>query len=62
MAKPEVCRWFADMLLRRNAQGDRDQAHHLLGQAVDGYRRLGMPRHLRMAEVRLVEAERATRA
>jgi hypothetical protein len=50
IAQPEVRRWFARMLLRRNARGDRDEGHELLMQATDGYRRLGMPRHGEMVQ------------
>jgi hypothetical protein len=50
IAQPEVRRWFARMLLRRNARGDRHEAHELLMQATEGYRLLGMPRHLEMTE------------
>ena len=43
-------RWYAQMLLDRNAAGDRDKARTLLGEAVDQYRTIGMPKHLAMAE------------
>ena len=47
--QPEVRRWYAQMLLDRNASGDRDKARTLLGEAVEIYERIGMPRHLEMA-------------
>jgi tetratricopeptide (TPR) repeat protein len=53
IAQPEVRRWFAQMLLLRDAPGDRDQAWELLAQAIRAYRALGMPRHLEMAEALL---------
>ncbi|MEA2614788.1 MAG: hypothetical protein QOE72_571 [Chloroflexota bacterium] len=48
IARPEVRRWLARMLLRRGGRGDRDEARDLLVDAMDGYRRLGMPRHREM--------------
>ena len=41
----ETQRWYARMLLDRNAAGDRDRARSLVEQAVPVYRRIGMPRH-----------------
>ena len=32
IAQPEVRRWYAQMLLDRNAPGDRDKARTLLGE------------------------------
>jgi DNA-binding SARP family transcriptional activator len=49
----ETRRWYAGMLLDRNAAGDRDQAHHLLAESIALYRRLGMPRHRALAETLL---------
>ncbi len=50
IAQPEARRWYAWMLSERNGPGDHDRAHTLLGEAVEMYQRLGMPRHLDMAE------------
>ena len=50
IAQPEVRRWYAQMLLDRNAAGDRDKARTLLGEAIDQYRTIAMPKHLAMAE------------
>ncbi len=50
IAQPEVRRWYAQMLLDRNTDGDRNKARTLLGEAVDQYRTIGMPKHLEMAE------------
>ena len=50
IAQPEVRRWYAQMLLDRNAAGDRDKARTLLGEAIEMYRTIGMPKHLEMAE------------
>jgi hypothetical protein len=35
--------------------GDRENARELLDEAIDGYRTLGMPRHLEMAKELLDE-------
>ena len=48
IAQPEVRRWYAQMLLDRNAAGDQEKARTLLGEAVEMYRTIGMPKHLEM--------------
>ena len=50
IAQPEVRRWYAWMLLDRNAPGAHDKARTMLGEAVEMYQRIGMPRHVEMAE------------
>ena len=55
IAQPETRRWYAQMLLDRNTPGDRDKARTLLGEAVEMYRTIGMPKHLEMAERMLKE-------
>ena len=55
IAQPEVRRWYAQMLLDRDAPGDRDKARTLLGEAIGQYRTIGMPKHLAMAEGMLKE-------
>ena len=50
IAQPEVRRWYAQMLLDRNAPGDRDKARTMLGEATGMYRTIGMPKHLEMVE------------
>jgi tetratricopeptide (TPR) repeat protein len=55
IAQPEVRRWLAHMLLRRDAPGDHSEALTLLGEAVRSYRLLEMPRHLEMVEALLAE-------
>ena len=50
IAQPEVRRWYAQMLLDRNASGDRDQARTMLGEAVEMYGQIGMPRHVKLAK------------
>ena len=51
--QPEVRRWYVRMLIDRDAPGDRDKARELLTEAVAMYRRIGMPKHVEMAEVLL---------
>ena len=53
VGQPEVRRWYARMLLDRDAAGDRDKARTLLGEAADMYRTIGMPKHLEMVEASL---------
>ena len=36
--------------LDRNAPGDCDKARTLLGEAIERYRTIGMPKHLEMVE------------
>lgn len=48
--QPEVRRWYARMLIDRDAPGDHEKARELLTEAVAMYRRIGMPRHVEMAE------------
>lgn len=51
--QPEVQRWYARMLIRRNASGDKEKARNLLYEAIETYRRLGMPKSLESAETLL---------
>ena len=53
MEQPEVRRWYARMLIDRDGPGDRDKAFRLLTEAVAMYRRIGMPKHVEMAEALL---------
>ncbi len=46
----EARRWYAAMLIERNRKGDRERAAELLDRAENGYRELGMPRHLTIAK------------
>lgn len=48
IAQPEVRRWYAQMLLDRNAAGDLEKARTLLGEVTELYRTIGMPKHLEM--------------
>jgi len=51
--QPEVRRWYARMLIDRDATGDRDKASELLTEAIAMYRQIGMPKHIEMAEALL---------
>ena len=53
--QPEARRFYARMLLDRNAPGGREHARQLLIEAIDMYRRIGMPKHVEMAERMLRE-------
>ncbi len=55
LEQPEVRRWYARMLIDRDAPGDRDKAWRLLTEAIAMYRQIGMPKHLDMAEALLGE-------
>ena len=44
----DVRRWWAWMLLDRNAPGDRDRARELLGQARAIFEEIGMPLHVKI--------------
>ena len=56
IAQPEVRRWYARMLLDRNASGDADRARTLLDEAIEMYELLQMPRHVEMAKELLLGA------
>ena len=43
IAQPDVRRWYADMLLRRDEPGDREKAQAFLVEALAMYDRIGMP-------------------
>ena len=51
--QPEVRRWYARMLIDRDGPGDRAKARELLAEAVAMYRKIGMPKHVEMAEALL---------
>ncbi len=52
-AEPEIRRWYARMLLDRAQPGDRDKARSLLGEAIERFQRIGMPRYLESARATL---------
>lgn len=53
-------RWYASMLLERDAPGDREPARELLTEAIAMYRRIGMPKHIEIAEALLAKTEAKT--
>ena len=53
IAQPEVRRWYARMLLDRAGLVDGEKARELLTEAIAMYRRIGMPKHVEMAEAML---------
>jgi hypothetical protein len=55
LPQPEVRRWYARMLIDRDGPGDRDKARELPTEAIAMYRRIGMPKHIEMAEALLGE-------
>ena len=55
LEQPEVRRWYARMLIDRDAPGDREKARQLLEEAIAMYRQIGMPKHVEMAEGMLGE-------
>ncbi len=54
--QPEVRRWYARMLIDRDRPGDRDKARNLLDEAIVMYRKIGMPKHVELAEALQREA------
>jgi tetratricopeptide (TPR) repeat protein len=62
--QPEVRRWYGRMLMERGANGDLDKAHTLLGEAIDLYQKIDMPRHLALSQtimnkiVRRIDSQR----
>ncbi len=55
IAQPGVRRWYARMLIDRDGPGDRDKARELLTEVIAMYRKIGMPKHLEMAEAMLAQ-------
>jgi tetratricopeptide (TPR) repeat protein len=49
----EIRRFQAMMLLDRAAPGDREEAWTLLSKALESYQRIGMPRHIEIAQTLL---------
>jgi tetratricopeptide (TPR) repeat protein len=50
LQQAEIRRFRAMMLLDRARSGDRTQAKTLLAEAAETYKRIGMPRHVKMVE------------
>jgi tetratricopeptide (TPR) repeat protein len=55
--QPDARRWYAWMLIDRGEPGDREKAISLLAEAIEMYRRIGMPKHVELAEGLLRGAE-----
>lgn len=53
LEEPQVGHWYGKMLLDRGRPEDRDRARQMIGSALEGYRRMGMPLHTTMAEALL---------
>jgi tetratricopeptide (TPR) repeat protein len=53
LEQAEIRRFHAMMLLDRAARGDRERARSLLGEALETYTRIGMPRHIQMTRALL---------
>jgi hypothetical protein len=50
MERAAVRHFYARLLIQREGSGDLERAHVLLEEAIADYGRIGMPRHLEMAE------------
>jgi hypothetical protein len=48
--QPEVRRWYARMLIERNAPGDHATARMMIEEAIKSYREIGMLKHVEMAQ------------
>jgi hypothetical protein len=56
LEQAEIHRFHAMMLMDRAAPGDRDEAHRLLGEALETYTRIGMRRHSEITQTLLDQA------
>jgi tetratricopeptide (TPR) repeat protein len=53
LEQAEIRRFHAMMLLERAGKGDRAKARQLLGEALETYTRIGMPRHVEITQTLL---------
>jgi hypothetical protein len=53
LEQTDIRRFRAMMLMNRAANGDRDKARTLLGEAKESYASIGMPRHIEMTQALL---------
>ena len=53
LEQAEIRRFHAMMLMDRAASGDREKASTLLGEALETYTHIGMPRHIEMTRTLL---------
>lgn len=49
----DVRRWYARMLMDRDARGDRESARRMLTEAAEMHGRIGMPGHIEIAQAML---------
>src|SRR5205814_698475 len=49
MERPDILRFYAQMLAERGGPGDHDRARSMLAEAAETFTSLGMPRHVDMA-------------
>jgi hypothetical protein len=57
LEQAEIRRFHAMMLINRAAPGDRKKAQTLLGEALESYTDIGMPRHVEMTQTLLARPE-----
>ena len=50
LEQTEIQRFYGQMLIERNAKGDREKARAMLSEAIEGYLQIGMPRHVSIAQ------------
>ncbi len=53
LEQAEIRRFHAMMLIDRAGRGDREKARKLLGEALESYTRIGMPRHIDIVQTLL---------
>jgi hypothetical protein len=53
LEQAEIRRFHAMMLIDRAATGDREKAQTLLGEALESYAQIGMPRHVEITQTLL---------
>jgi len=58
LEQADIRRFHAMMLIDRAAPGDSEKAQTLLREALESYERIGMPRHIEMAQALLDQAAR----
>jgi hypothetical protein len=53
LEQADIQRFYSMMLIDRAAAGDREEARKLLGEALETYTRIGMPRHIEITQTLL---------
>jgi hypothetical protein len=56
LEQAEIRRFHAMMLIDRAAPDDREKARALLGEALESYTQIGMPRHIEITQTLLGQA------